>query len=60
MVTKIAGIEDLKAYEGVLELKRSLKEYFIFYNEVRPHQSLGCKTAEKIYREVLDIKEEVR
>jgi len=50
----------LKAYKGVPELKRSLKEYFIFYSEVRPHQSLGCKTPEKIYREVLDIKEEVR
>jgi putative transposase len=49
----------LKAYEGVLELERSLKEYFIFYNEVRPHQSLGDKTPEKIDREVLDIKEEV-
>lgn len=49
----------LKAYEGVPELKRSLKEYFIFYNDVRPHQSLGYKTPEKIDREVLDIKEEV-
>jgi len=49
----------LKAYEGVLELKRSLKEYFIFYNDVRPHQSLGYKTPEKIDREVLDLKEEV-
>jgi putative transposase len=49
----------LKAYESVPELKRSLKEYFILYNEVRPHQSLGYKTPEEIYREVLDIKEEV-
>jgi transposase InsO family protein len=40
-------------------LKRSLKEYFIFYNEVRLHQSLGDKTPEEIYREVLDMKEEV-
>ena len=48
----------LKAYEGVPELKRSLKEYFIFYNEVRPHQNLGDKTPEKIDREVLDLKEE--
>jgi len=49
----------LKAYEGVLELERSLKEYFIFYNDVRPHQSLGYKMPEKIDREVLDMKEEV-
>jgi hypothetical protein len=49
----------LKAYEGVPELKRSLKEYFIFYNEVRSHQSLSYKTPEKIDREVLDVKEEV-
>ena len=49
----------LRAYEGVPELKRSLKEYFIFYNEVRPHQNLGYKTPEKIDREVLGIKEEV-
>jgi len=48
----------LKAYEGVPELKKSLKEYFIFYNEVRPHQNLGDKTPEKIDREVLDLKEE--
>lgn len=49
----------LKAYKGIPELKRSLKEYFIFYSEVRPHQSLGCKTPEKIDREELDLKEEV-
>ena len=49
----------LKAYEGVPELKRSLKEYFNFYNEVRLHQSLGYQTPGKIYREVLDIKEDI-
>src|SRR5450830_1249116 len=49
----------LRAYKGVPELKRSLKEYFIFYNKVGPHQNLGDKTPEKIDREVLDLKEEV-
>jgi len=49
----------LKAYESVPELKRSLKEYFNFYNEVRLHQSLGYQTPGKIYREVLNIKEDI-
>lgn len=48
----------LKAYEDVPELKRSLKEYFIFYNEVRPRQNLGHKTPEKLGREMLGTKEE--
>jgi len=49
----------LKAYEGVPALKRSLKEYFTFYNGVRPHQSLGCETPAKTYREALDTTEEL-
>jgi len=49
----------LKVYDNVPELKRSLKDYFIFYNEVRPHQSLEYKTPERIYQELLDKKEAV-
>lgn len=40
----------LKVYNTVPELKRSLKDYFIFYNEVRPHQSLEYKTPERIFK----------
>ncbi|MDP2815088.1 MAG: IS3 family transposase [Rectinemataceae bacterium] len=49
----------LKVYETVPELKRSLKIYFSFYNEVRPHQSLDYKTPGKIYRGFVDNNQEV-
>jgi putative transposase len=39
----------LKAYEGVAEARASIREYIDFYNNVRPHQSLGYKTPAEIY-----------
>lgn len=39
----------LKAYESVAEAKRSLAQYFTFYNEERRHQSLGKLTPNEVY-----------
>ncbi len=40
----------LKGYVNIKETQEELKEYFEFYNEERPHQSLGYKTPATIYR----------
>jgi putative transposase len=41
----------LKKYENGQEAHRGLKEYLLFYNEKRPHQSLGGQTPyEKYYK----------
>jgi putative transposase len=39
-------------YETVPELRVGLGRYFGFYNEERPHQSLGYRTPGAVYREV--------
>jgi len=39
----------LKEYTTVKELSRELKKYFEFYNNERPHQSLGAKTPAEVY-----------
>lgn len=39
----------LKNYQKVPEAKKSLKNYFNFYNNERPHQSLGYKTPGEIH-----------
>ena len=41
----------LKRYETVPLLQAGLKAYFPFYNEARPHQSLGYRTPAILYRE---------
>ena len=41
----------INAFETVLEAKKKIKDYFKFYNHVRPHQSLGYKTPAEIYFE---------
>src|SRR5262249_58323654 len=41
----------LRGYEAVPELRRGLGGYFVFYNEERPHQSLGYPTAAAVYPE---------
>jgi putative transposase len=43
----------LKAYEDVGRSRRSLGAYFRFYNAERPHQSLGYRTPEQVYREAV-------
>lgn len=40
----------LKEYGDVWETEGSLKKYFDFYNNRRPHQSLGYKTPFEIYQ----------
>jgi len=40
----------LKGYGSIGELTAGLTEYFSFYNDERPHQSLGHKTPNVVYR----------
>jgi putative transposase len=40
----------LKGYANMAELMVELAQYFSFYNEERPHQSLGYRTPGKVYR----------
>ena len=40
----------LKGYATMGELLVGLSEYFVFYNSERPHQSLGQKTPDVVYR----------
>ena len=40
----------LKGYASMGELMVGLSEYFAFYNGERPHQSLGQKTPDVVYR----------
>jgi putative transposase len=40
----------LRGDESVSALERGLRAYFAFYNEARPHQSLGYKTPAEVYR----------
>jgi putative transposase len=42
----------LTAYETGAELYAGLKEYFKFYNEKRPHQSLDYESPEKYYKKI--------
>ncbi len=40
----------IKGYDAVPELHRGLGRYFGFYNDERPHQSLGYRTPAAVYR----------
>ena len=40
----------LKGYSNPTELRKGLKNYFIFYNERRPHQALVYKSPMEIHR----------
>lgn len=42
----------LKEYLDVLSLIAGLEDYLEFYNRQRPHQGLGYRTPEAVYREV--------
>ena len=49
----------LKAYASVLEAQRGLKDYFRFYNGLRPHQALGYRTpAEVLHGDQVVVVEE--
>ncbi len=39
----------LKGYANPMELIIGLTEYFVFYNDERPHQSLGNRTPAVVY-----------
>ena len=39
----------LHAYRSVPEARAGIGRYFAFYNGVRPHSSLGCRTPDAIY-----------
>ena len=39
----------LKGYSNAMELMIGLAEYFVFYNDERPHQSLGNSTPAEVY-----------
>ena len=54
------GYEDIyiKSYERVPELESGLRSYFRFYDEERPHQSLGYRTPGEVHR--AGIREGVR
>src|SRR3712207_5643466 len=40
----------IKGYETVPALSAGLADYFPFYNEQRPHQSLNYRTPAEVYR----------
>ena len=40
----------LKGYTSMGELQLGLTDYFAFYNDERPHQSLGQKTPDTVYQ----------
>jgi putative transposase len=44
----------LYAYEGLVEARGGIGRYFAFFNERRPHQSLGYQTPDAIYRTSMD------
>ncbi|MEA3253608.1 MAG: integrase core domain-containing protein [Chloroflexota bacterium] len=47
----------IRDYVSVDDLLNGLRRYFDFYNNERPHQSLGSKTPAEVYWEMSTIKE---
>ena len=41
---------DIKEYERMLDPESGLTDYFCFYDEERPHQSLDYRTPGEVYR----------
>jgi putative transposase len=39
----------LKDYEDFIDARKGLSEYFLFYNNERPHQALGSKPPVEVY-----------
>jgi putative transposase len=39
----------LHAYDSVAEARQGLQRYFVFYNQRRPHSSLGGRTPDMVY-----------
>lgn len=42
----------LKDYEEVPALVRGLREYFLYYNDERPHQGLNDRTPSEVYADI--------
>lgn len=40
---------DLKSYESMTDARRSLGQYFAFYDDERRHQSLDRRTPDSVY-----------
>ena len=45
----------LKAYGDAKEARRELGAYFRFYNDQRPHQALGYRTAAEVYHQAMNV-----
>jgi putative transposase len=41
----------LKEYQSLIEAEDELSRYFDFYNNIRPHQSLGYRSPQEIFRQ---------
>ncbi len=41
----------LRSFESVEDARRAIEKYIEFYNNIRPHQGLGYKTPNEIYKE---------
>ena len=39
----------LKSYESMAEARKNIRSYIEFYNQKRPHQSLGYQTPDEVY-----------
>jgi putative transposase len=44
----------LREWENVSDIRAGLKEYYRFYNEERPHQSLGGITPGEVHRKIVN------
>ena len=47
-----------KAYANATEARRELSHYFRFYNDQRPHQTLGYRTPAEVFHQVTAVGEE--
>ena len=48
----------LKAYANATEARREVGTYFRFYNNLRPHQALGCRTPAEVFHGDQTVREE--
>ena len=47
----------LRAYESMAALREGIKDYFLFYNTKRTHQSLAKQTPDEVYFKNTGLKE---
>jgi putative transposase len=45
----------LKSYKDLVEARCAIGGYIVFYNEIRPHQSLEYKTPTEVYQEKMGV-----